>query len=522
MEGSVRSENKGASANASGRPLDLQFSGIRIPAALAFGLILVWQICVVCLSARAHAFWYDELITDFLSALPSFSRNVDALRASADGMPPVYYVAVRLARLVPVDEHIAVRIPSILGYVVTLTGILLFIRKRLGLVAGLVGVLFVSLTPFRAYAFEARSYALLTGSIAIAMVLWQRVDEKKWFAVLLCASLALAATLHYFAVLAVAVFSFAELGYSYLTGRVRWKVWFAYVGAAVAWLALAVPFLLHFRSAYSRYFWSPPFWASAFDCYATYLGVPPEFAVALVIVFLALVVVLIRTGRSAVSEVPAKDGFERHELILIGALCLYPAMLGVLAKVFYSLYAPRYGWPGILGMVCAFVFLVCRARLDVRYILAALLLPAFYQDARLVRNFFAEPVAENRANWSDIAEKVRQRPGVPVVVASATKYLVALKYAPSDIRDRLVNVSDTALSIKYQKFDSVDRGNELLSGFLPFKLESPSEFERKYRSFFLLVGGDADWFTSYVIDNHYDMRFVARGEGTLYAVDAPH
>src|SRR3954452_6135081 len=154
MEGSVRSENKGASVIASGRPLDLQFSGIRIPAALAFGLILVWQICVVCMSARAHAFWYDELITDFLSALPSFPRNVDALRASADGMPPVYYAAVRLARLVPVDDHIAVRIPSILGYVATLTGILLFIRKRLGLVAGLVGVLFVSLTPFRGYAFE--------------------------------------------------------------------------------------------------------------------------------------------------------------------------------------------------------------------------------------------------------------------------------------------------------------------------------------------------------------------------------
>ena len=269
----------------------------------------------------------------------------------------------------------------------------------------------------------------------------------------------------------------------------------------MAWLAVDVPFLLHFRSAYSKYFWSPPFWASAFDCYATYLGVRPEFAVGLVIVFVSSIVLLIRTGKSAMAEGPAERAFQSHELILIAMLCLYPLIMGVLAELFNSLYAPRYGWPGILGMVCALVFLVCRARIDARYVLAALLLPALYQDARLIRNFFAEPVAENRANWSEIAEKVRLQPDIPVVVASATKYLVALKYAPVDIRDRLLQVSDTALSIKYQNFDSVDRGNELLSGFLPLKLESPSDFERRYRSFFLLTGGDADWFSSYVIEN---------------------
>ena len=62
-------------------------------------------------------------------------------------MTPVYYAVVRVARLIPVNEHIAVRIPSIVGYVVTLSAILLFICKRLGVAAGLVGVLFISLTP---------------------------------------------------------------------------------------------------------------------------------------------------------------------------------------------------------------------------------------------------------------------------------------------------------------------------------------------------------------------------------------
>ena len=74
-EVSATSDIKSAPAIPSGRPVKLQSGGVRIPAAIAFGLILIRQICVVCMSARSHPFWYDELITDFLSALPSFSRK---------------------------------------------------------------------------------------------------------------------------------------------------------------------------------------------------------------------------------------------------------------------------------------------------------------------------------------------------------------------------------------------------------------------------------------------------------------
>ena len=90
--------------------------------------------------ASRKPFWYDELLTFHVSSLHPFSLLWRALQAGVDGMPLGYYVFVQLARILPGDPHVTLRLPSILGYLLTLLGVYWFARKRLPAFAGLAAV----------------------------------------------------------------------------------------------------------------------------------------------------------------------------------------------------------------------------------------------------------------------------------------------------------------------------------------------------------------------------------------------
>lgn len=159
--------------------------------------IVLCDSAILFLRAGSKPLWYDELLTLHISALHPFSVLQKALYAGVDGMPAAYYATVQIARALPLDPHIAARLPSILGYVLTLLGVSWFTRKRLQPLVALTAVLLVSVSPFRTYSVEARSYSLLVGALAIAAMFWQRVGERRLFAPLFGLFLAFAVSLHY-------------------------------------------------------------------------------------------------------------------------------------------------------------------------------------------------------------------------------------------------------------------------------------------------------------------------------------
>jgi hypothetical protein len=162
--------------------------------------ILAWVSVALILEARAKLFWYDELLTFHVSGLQPFSLLWKALLAGADGMPPGFYLIIRLARMIPGDPHVILRLPSILGYILTLVGVYWFAEERMPAPAGLAVVVLVTLSHFREYAIEARSYALLVGFLAIAAVCWQRFGERWFMAPLFAIFLTLAVACHPLAV----------------------------------------------------------------------------------------------------------------------------------------------------------------------------------------------------------------------------------------------------------------------------------------------------------------------------------
>src|SRR5262249_11693349 len=62
--------------------------------------------------------------------LEPFSFFWRALKAGVDGMPPTYYLLVRISRMIPGHPQVTLRLPSIVGYLMTLGGSLLVCAEK--------------------------------------------------------------------------------------------------------------------------------------------------------------------------------------------------------------------------------------------------------------------------------------------------------------------------------------------------------------------------------------------------------
>ena len=418
-------------------------------------------------------------------------------------MTPAYYMVVRLARVFSSDAQLALRLPSIAGYLLTLLGAYWFARRRLPAIAGLTAVLLVAVSPFRGYAVEARSYALLTGLLAIAAAAWQRIGERRLFTLLYGVFLTLAVSCHYYAVVAIGPFGIAELARVLKTRRIRWSVWAANLVAVAPFLA-GLPLLLHLGAAYGKNFWSKPGWRAAVSTYRMYFGLEWEFLLPLIL-FLGWLAVdaVTRAWRNSSGS---DERPRAHELVLLAGLLFYPALLVVLTKIMGAGYTERYGWPAILGFALGAVYLLRVYKLPFVH-LAVTLLIAF----PLLQIRAAAKAAWRRedARWTRLQHATHDEPGIPVVIGSGKTYLEAVQYAPADLRDRLMQVVDVDTATRLTGTDSVDRTNGLLARFVPLHVKDLTRFEGAYGKFFLYSGGGLDWLTGYLPQNGYQLHLLS-------------
>ncbi len=458
--------------------------------------------------------WYDELLTFHVSGLQPFSLFWSALKAGVDAMPLAYYSFVRLARMLPGDPHVLVRLPSIFGYLLTLLGVYLFTRKKLPAPAGLAAALLVALSPFREYALEARSYALLVGFLAIASVFWQRIGEKRFMTPLFALFLILAVSCHYLSVVVISAFGVAELTFALLSRRIRWGVWTACLLATLPFFT-CLPILLHIQSNFGKHFWSHISWREIVWTYGFYLGLDPELHSTLtlaLITFFGMVVgaSLLRRYRTAGEESPVHN-FSPAEIMLAAGFLYYPALLVALTKLLRSGYVPRYGWPAILGIIWGSVYLVRSIWLKSASVLllVALLLAFTFQDARRLALASSSRLDER---WTRLADVSRSEPGIPVVIGSATDYLEAVEYLPPDLRDRLVEVFDADILTGLIGMDTADKTNRLLAQFVPLHVEDLGAFLTVHPKFILRSGGFGDWVPQYLVESRYSLRLISRGD----------
>jgi hypothetical protein len=480
-----------------------RFSGI-----LVLSLIL-WELVVLALSSGRKLFWYDELATLHFSTLQPFSRFWQALVSGVEPMPVGYYLIVRLVTLFSGDPHVLLRLPSILGYVLTLLGVYWFARKRLPVTASMTAVLLVILSPFRLYAIEARSYSLLLGFLAIAVVIWQRIDENPIMKPLFALFLALSVSTHYYAVLVIPCVAIAELTWTLLSRRIRWGVWAAFLVATIPFF-LGIPILLRFRNLFGATFWSKSAWSMVVTTYNGYLGLDSKLALV-VILFFAILVAEQLVNALRGREESARDDFSLPEIVLIGGLCFYPALLVVVTTLLGGGYTTRYGWPALFGMVFALVFLF-RASWVQSYapqLLGALLLVFLYQARSDVNQLSGPRSPAMYEAWPKFLELTHTETDVPVVIGSPLSFLEAAHYSPPGLRPRLVQLIGTT-----------DEGAHLLAQFIPLRFEDLEEFQRAHPKFVLCSGGFGDSVTPYLLKKGYRLTLLSTyGDHFLYAVE---
>jgi len=509
-------EDAKAKLKLSARAGNAEYTCSRVLTSSRFALILfvtvsIWEFGVLFLMARRRLFWYDELVTFHVSNLHPFSILWRALQAGVDSTPPGYNLLVQLARKLPGDPHVTLRLPSILGYILSLLGVYLFSRKKLPAFAGLTAVLLITLSPFREYALEARPYSLLVGFLAMSAVLWQRIDETWFMTPLLALFLILAVSSHYLAVVALSSFGIAELAWTLLSRRIRWGVWAACLLASSPFF-VCLPVLLHFRDIFGENIWARPSWILVRNTYGSYLGLDSKL-VSVLILFFGLVVgdSLLRMVRPPRKR-PCECGFSAPEIILVSGFVFYPALLVVLTKLLGSSYTSRYGWPAILGLVLGSVYLLRTLwlRSSSAYLLVALLIAFGLQGGHDFWMLYKAGSTRVRVDerWTRLAELSRSEPGIPVVIGSGIGYLEAAEYAPLELRDRLVQVVDPDVATRLVGSDTTDKTNRLLAEFIPLRVEDLSRFQAAHQKFILYSGGAYDWFTQYLVDSRYNMRLI--------------
>lgn len=483
--------------------------------------VLMLEFSVLLLQAARKPFWYDELLTFHVSNLHPFSLLWRALQAGVDGMPPGYYVLVQLASRLPGDPLVTLRLPSIVGYLLSLVGVYWFAQRILSPFAGLAAVLFITLSPFRAYAIEARSYALLVGFLAISAVLWQRIDEKRFMTPLLAVFLTLAVSCHHLAVVALASFGIAELTWTLLSGRIRWGVWAACL-LATSPFVVSVPILLHFRDIFGKTFWARPSWSMALWTYGGYLGVADKFAFVLILFFgLAVGDSLLRIMRQPGQGMRERE-FSPAELILVSGLLFYPALLVVLTRLLGSGYTPRYGWPAILGLALgsAYLFRTIWLKPSSAYLLLALLSAFAVQSGSEFLTLYKASPPRPDERWTRLAELSRGEPDIPIVIGDPLAYLEAAQYSPPELRDRLVHVVDADAATRLVGTDSPDKTNRLLARFIPLHVEDLATFLAVRRKFILRSDGGFDWFTLYLVERRYHLRLLSKeARASFYIAD---
>jgi hypothetical protein len=485
-------------------------------------LLLIGAGVVSTLRSSSRLFWYDEICTVAVASQGSWEGIRAALAHAADTNPPIFYVIAAACRRIIDDDHLAYRLPSVIGFLGVPLGTFLFVRRRLGYKAALIAGTVPMLTPlFTRYASEARPYALMAGCLSLALVFWQQAYRWR-SAVVFGMLLAAATSLHYYAILAIAPFVAAEAVLWMRTRQVRLPVYCALAGASVPLIAFW-PLLAHLREYYGAHFWARSGVLNLPGAYNQILDLQNGLGAGVAFTIIAVL------AARVISEWNRRIGTSRitlpaEEVTLVLGFVLLPVIAYVLAHVTGSGMNPRYVQPAILGISISTAVLAASAgRRAVLWMTVLVLATVSFQQAYLLR---AEPIGRvsEHPELQRILAMARQS-GVstrPVVIASGMAYL-PIAYYNSTLPQaaRIVYVADPALAVEILATDSVDRALIALAPYTRGDIRGLQEFTGKYSEFLLYsVAGDSrwDWFSTWLRRGGWSVMPLTSGNCTLYMV----
>jgi Dolichyl-phosphate-mannose-protein mannosyltransferase len=464
--------------------------------------------------AASRPFWYDEMCTVAIARQPGMSAIWKALGHAADSHPPTYYFIERFADLFLPNQHIAFRLPSILGFCCIIFCVFIFVRKQNGPVCALLCSALLLMSQFYdPYAVEARGYALMSACVAIALVCYQRADALRWI-FLMGLSLAAADAFHYYAVFALFPFAIAEGAFWLQTRRLRLGVWVALACGMLPVIAFW-PLLSELRKYYGAHFWSKPGLMGALDVYGWFLNLSPYWGIAIAgAAFVGVVAVIISERVREDSGSREKHRLQEKVLVL-GLLALPLAVLAAM-KMTHGGLTERYMLPAGLGIPLAAGFILPRFDRRLLTLFGVFLcfgLAAQESHFWLFHRHHLGEVVSPAQGVEELVDKAGRR-NLPVVVSNALEFFPLMHYGSPALVTRLVDLVDISQAIVYSGTDSTDKQMLVLRSYTPLQVYEFHDFAAKYPEFLLYSGGGGwlDWWSARLADDGYVLRLVAVNE----------
>lgn len=191
-------------------------------------LLLLLTAAIALLWSHAKLLSQDEIFvlqTDSVSSVHQLIHIQRTFPISLD--PLVYHLLAHACTKILGPTPLALRLPSILGFLLMQLCVFFATRHIAGPRAAIIAMAFPALTATLFYAPEARPYGLLLGFYALAFLAWQtatrraesQTESRTAALILLAVTIALTLNTHYFGILLLVPLCLAELARTFKRRR---------------------------------------------------------------------------------------------------------------------------------------------------------------------------------------------------------------------------------------------------------------------------------------------------------------
>lgn len=456
--------------------------GQRRMAIAAFGTAFLFAV----VSAALYPFWFDELLTFYVSRLGGPAEIWTALEQPADGQPPLSYFLTILSHAVLGETELGTRAPALLAFLIATYALYLWTAERIGGMYGLIAAGFLWTTLLFEYSYEARPYTLMTACVAVALLSWRRACEGPWrrqgLAVLFLAT-ALAMASHYYAVFALFAVGAGELARTWRRRKWDIAVWSA-LACGAGTVLFYLPLIQAARDAYSRGFWSQVVPVDTLSFY--FICLLPAAISLLAFPYLIVVAWKLEAG----PEKP-EEGFPAEESVAMWALAASPTLTAFVATYTTGAYVVRYSLPAALGLAwiyAMFVWGCTRRRKKAVAVVAGMLVACFLaHNLKRAVHLGAEYRNGFLTGRTFAALEELDPPGqLPIVVVSPLDYFVFHHYAPERWRSRLIYLSDAEKCYEVENSNTAEVILNLFTRWEPLRVEERSAYLSRGEDFLLL------------------------------------
>ncbi len=463
-------------------------------------LSLAFYLSLTFFSATHHKLWFDEINTALLARLP-FSRLWEALRAGADTNPPLLYVPVRFFYWFTSNTELAVRLPSLLEFLLMMGCLYAVVRRYVSFTYALTVSFLPFLTTAALYVTEGRGYAAMLGFGSAALLCWRNASldiRRRTSLALLAAVVAAAVSNHYSASLILLALFAGEGSRTFLRKRFDVPIWIAICigGCPLLFYRPLMPAIHRYLSSY----WAKP---SIKEMVWSLVGW--KWSAGLILIVLLILIIRDRLPVWMKSEGFREPRVPLYEHVAwLTVLCspIYGYLQGKLTGGFTMRYAIVMAIPVALytGILAYRAF-----RGTTLPALLILVLTLSMMAERLIVPNYRPLSFEQQADW--IAKEADRAKG-PIVIGDPVVFSPMYFYARGAMRARLQYVSNPKLSTKFLGSNSADLNMYNLREFSPMAVSDYGDFLSRTTHFFV-ADDENSWVVHQLHADHARIKQIA-------------